>query len=76
VGKSALVEALSTTLRNLPHKSIQTIPTPEALANELSTAIITFQLSKEELFSLLPYQTNDLYLPNLNLIYKIKRIGF
>ncbi len=49
VGKTALLEALSLTFQNLPHRSPQTVPTPNTPRVGPSSVEATIELSRDEL---------------------------
>ncbi|AXL52304.1 hypothetical protein DSC91_005258 [Paraburkholderia caffeinilytica] len=48
-GKSALVEALSLMQAAKPHRSLEMAPTPDALTSDVSTTILKYVLSPDEL---------------------------
>jgi predicted ATPase len=53
VGKTALLEALSLTFTNKPHKSLLTLPLESSIINPQSTAQITFTVKGEEVREML-----------------------
>jgi predicted ATPase len=55
-GKSALVEALSLTQGPKPHRSLETVPSTDALTSDVSTTVVKYVVSPEELKAYLSRQ--------------------
>jgi len=53
VGKTALVEVVSLKFQNKPHKSIKTVPYIGAIPNQISRVNMTFEITGDELKSIL-----------------------
>lgn len=63
VGKTALVEAVSLRFSNKPHRSLRTVPTPNAHANPISEAEVSIRFDADELAELLVREMPVFYVP-------------
>lgn len=63
VGKTALLEALSLRFSSDPHRSLKTVPTPDAQPKPQAWAEISFTVSRDELLELLQANPGPYWLP-------------
>lgn len=63
VGKTALLEALSLRFSSDPHRSLKTVPTPDAQPIPQAWAEISFTVSRDELLELLQANPGPYWLP-------------